>query len=59
MKDADYETFLIGKYLAGYNDGLASHIPPGWDNWHGMTDTAYLGPHFSNAGKLFKADKDV
>ena len=59
MKAAGYETFLIGKYLNGYNDKYADHVPPGWDHWHGMTDTAYFGPHFSNDGKLFKADKDV
>ena len=59
MKEAGYETFLIGKYLNGYNNGLANHVPPGWDHWHGMTSTAYFGPHFSIDGKLFKADKDV
>ena len=59
MKEAGYETFLIGKYLNGYNDNYADHVPPGWDHWHGMTSTAYFGPHFSNDGKLFKADKDV
>ncbi len=59
MQDAGYQTILIGKYLNGYNDNLASHVPPGWDKWHGMTDTAYFGPHFSNDGSLFKAGKDI
>ena len=59
MKAAGYETFLIGKYLNGYGDSYADHVPPGWDHWHGMTSTAYYGPHFSIDGKLFKADKDT
>ena len=59
MKKAGYKTFLIGKYLNGYSDQYADHVPPGWDHWHGMTSTAYYGPHFSIDGKLFKADKDV
>lgn len=54
-----YETYLIGKYLNGYSDGHADVVPPGWDYWHGMTDTAYYGPHFSDNGKLLKLSKDV
>ena len=59
MHDAGYETFLVGKYLNGYSDMHASHVPKGWDRWHGMTDTAYFGPHFSDHGKLLKLPKDV
>ena len=59
LKAAGYETFLIGKYLNGYSDSQASHVPPGWDHWFGMTDTAYFGPHFSNSGTLLKLAKDV
>ena len=59
LKAAGYETFLIGKYLNGYSDSQASHIPPGWDHWYGMTDTAYFGPHFSASGKLLKTSKDT
>ena len=40
---AGYETFLIGKYLNGYEDANASHVPQGWDHWYGMTDTAFYG----------------
>ena len=52
LKEAGYETFLVGKYLNGYEDGEASHVPVGWDHWYGMTDTAYYGAHFSDQGKL-------
>lgn len=59
MKNAGYETYLVGKYLNGYSDRHADVVPPGWDYWHGMTDTAYYGPHFSNDGKLLKTSKNV
>ena len=52
-----YETKLCGKYLNGYEDKYASHVPEGWDHWHGMTDVAYFGPHFSDNGKLLKTPK--
>ncbi len=54
LKEVGYETFLIGKYLNGYDDGQASHVPVGWDHWWGMTDVAYFGPHFSQGGSLLK-----
>lgn len=59
MQDAGFETFLVGKYLNGYSDKHASHVPQGWDHWHGMTDTAYFGPHFSDNGNLIKLPKSV
>lgn len=59
MQDAGFETFLVGKYLNGYSDKHASHVPKGWDHWHGMTDTAYFGPHFSANGDLLKLPKSV
>ena len=59
LRDAGYETFLVGKYLNGYEDGAASHVPVGWDHWFGMTDTAYYGPHFSQQGKLLVTSKDT
>ena len=59
IQSLGYETFLIGKYLNGYSDGHADVVPPGWDYWHGMTDTAYYGPHFSDNGKLLKVPKEV
>ena len=59
MKEAGYETFLIGKYLNGYGNSHASHVPVGWDHWYGMTDTSYFGPHFSVNGKLLKTSKET
>lgn len=59
MKEAGYETFLIGKYLNGYEDSEAAHVPPDWDHWYGMTDLSYFGPHFSVQGKLLKTSKDT
>ena len=59
MKEAGYETFLIGKYVNGYTDSKATHVPPGWDHWYGMTDESYFGPHFSVQGKLLKTSKDT
>ena len=59
MQEAGFETFLVGKYLNGYEDERASHVPKGWDHWHGMTKTAYFGPHFSDNGKLVKTPKEV
>ena len=57
FKAGGYETKLCGKYLNGYGDHYASHIPKGWDYWHGMTGMAYFGPHFSDNGKLVKTPK--
>lgn len=59
LKEAGYETYLVGKYMNGYEDGKADYIPPGWDHWYGMTDTAYYGPHFSVDGKLLKTSKET
>lgn len=57
FKAGGYETKLCGKYLNGYEDKHASHVPEGWDHWHGMTYYAYFGPHFSDNGKLIKTSK--
>ena len=54
LKEAGYETYLVGKYVNGYGDNQVSHIPPGWDHWYGMSDPIYYGPHFSVEGQLLK-----
>ena len=59
LKEAGYETFLIGKYLNGYDDDEASHVPVGWDHWWGMTHLAYFGPHFSVQGELLVTSDDT
>ena len=59
LRGAGYETYLIGKYLNGYYDPEAEHVPVGWDHWMGMTNIAYYGPHFSDQGKLLKTSADT
>ena len=59
LTDAGYETALVGKYLNGYEDSNASHVPAGWNHWMGMTATNYYGPHFSQNGTLYKTNSSV
>lgn len=59
LTDAGYETALVGKYLNGYEDGNASHVPAGWKHWMGLTATNYYGPHFSQNGTLYKTNDSV
>ena len=36
LKAAGYMTGYMGKYLNGYPTGSSkTHVPPGWDEWHG------------------------
>jgi N-acetylglucosamine-6-sulfatase len=37
LQDSGYRTGLIGKYL---NNTEKGYVPPGWDEWYGMTDMA-------------------
>ena len=37
LHDAGYKTSFVGKYLNEY-DLISSHIPPGWDDWHVITN---------------------
>jgi arylsulfatase A-like enzyme len=42
LHDAGYRTALIGKYLNEYPKGVApSYVPPGWDEWAGVTEEGY------------------
>jgi arylsulfatase A-like enzyme len=36
LKAAGYRTILIGKYINGYPSGSPTHVPPSWDDWHGV-----------------------
>ena len=59
LTEAGYETALVGKYLNGYEDREASHVPAGWKHWMGMTAVHYYGPHFSQNGTLYKTNGSV
>ena len=59
LKDAGYETFLIGKYMNGYEKAAIEHVPVGWDHWMGMTDHSFYGPQFSDQGKLLKTSDNT
>jgi N-acetylglucosamine-6-sulfatase len=45
LKAAGYKTGFIGKYLNGY-ENQPSHVPPGWDEWFGLTTGFYDGYTF-------------
>lgn len=38
LKKAGYTTSYVGKYLNGYETMPGVYIPPGWDDWHVLTD---------------------
>ena len=43
LSGAGYRTGLIGKYLNGYpTPRLATHVPPGWTDWFGLTSPEYF-----------------
>lgn len=44
LHGAGYRTALIGKYLNGYTEAQATHIPPGWDRWLSFVG----GPNYYN-----------
>ncbi len=42
LHDAGYRTGLVGKYLNGYGSTPdLTTIPPGWDDWYGVTNEGY------------------
>ena len=56
MKNAGYETGLVGKYVNAYTDGFVNHaVPPGWDDWQAMDSIpmeAYYNYSINNNGHL-------
>src|SRR5215203_3944004 len=58
LQDAGYRTALIGKYLNGYPDDVspagvpATYVPPGWDEWAGVTREPYLNLQINENGRL-------
>jgi N-acetylglucosamine-6-sulfatase len=59
LQEAGYHTALIGKYLNGYpyDPGLpadfpATHVPPGWETWAGVTREPYFNLEVNDNGQL-------
>jgi arylsulfatase A-like enzyme len=58
LQDAGYRTALIGKYLNGYRSdefpegASATHVPPGWDEWAGVTKEAYFKLEVNENGRI-------
>jgi N-acetylglucosamine-6-sulfatase len=38
LQDAGYRTAFVGKYLNGYGLEDPEQVPPGWTEWHALTD---------------------
>lgn len=38
LRAAGYRTIHVGKYLNDYGTKDPTEVPPGWDEWHGITD---------------------
>ena len=54
LQDEGYRTLFVGKYMNGYH---AEHVPPGWDEWHGITSN-YLGNALNNNGRIRQYDPE-
>ncbi len=60
LQAGGYRTALIGKYLNGYRAdafpaGLpATYVPPGWDEWAGVTLEPYLHLEINENGQLIR-----
>jgi len=54
VKEQGYRTALFGKYLNGYDD---TYIPPGWDEWYGVTGN-YLSHTFNENGHIVDYDPE-
>ncbi|XP_005105830.2 N-acetylglucosamine-6-sulfatase isoform X1 [Aplysia californica] len=62
LKKSGYKTFFSGKYLNQYGQpgaGGVEHIPPGWDDWHGLVgNSRYYNYSLSVNGKEEKHGDD-
>lgn len=56
---AGYRTAFVGKYLNQYGVDEPLEIPPGWDEWQGLTSNRYYGFELNDNGALlaFGADE--
>ncbi len=41
LRDADYRTLFVGKYMNGYPHGHWNYVPPGWNRWFAIRSGAY------------------
>ena len=48
LRDAGYQTGLVGKYFNGYNQ--MSYVPPGWGTWRAKWQANYYGYEMSIDG---------
>ena len=57
LHDGGYATSMVGKYLNGYiREDPPAYIPPGWDDWHVISDTSdgAYGYSLSEDGEIVK-----
>jgi len=52
LHGAGYRTAFVGKYLNGYGAEVPLEIPPGWDDWQGLTSNRYYGFELNDNGVL-------
>lgn len=53
LQGGGYYTALVGKYLNGYDMATASHVPPGWSDWHAVFGVhRYFDYHLSENGRV-------
>ena len=53
LQDAGYRTALVGKYLNNYPSGATpNYVPPGWDEWVGVTNGGYEDFELNEGGTL-------
>jgi N-acetylglucosamine-6-sulfatase len=54
LNDVGYTSGHFGKYLNGYSNRNASHVPPGWNRWWAITARGgdYYGYQVSDDGAL-------
>jgi N-acetylglucosamine-6-sulfatase len=55
LQDAGYRTAFVGKYLEGYGLEDPQDVPPGWTEWHALTDPStdrYYDYEINDNGQL-------
>jgi arylsulfatase A-like enzyme len=55
FQKAGYTTIHIGKYLNRYGLARPDHVPPGWDDWHGLVGNSvyeYFGFRLNSNGTV-------